>query len=161
MKDTTSPSWDQEINDLHLDYGESLEYQLNASDLSGIDRWTVNNTELFTISSAGKLTNNSKLEVGSYPLCIRVYDEFDNELSVNFTVYIEESGTTTTTTTATSTTTTTTTTTTDTDTTSTGDTSILPPPDDGTMILIVAVTGVSGALVVCVIVIMLRNRRSK
>ena len=57
VQDTTPPEWITEITDQFLTYGESFDYQLSATDLSGVESWSVNNTDLFTISSTGHLTS--------------------------------------------------------------------------------------------------------
>ena len=81
VQDTTDPIFDEPPTDRLLDYKESLSYKINASDLSGIHHFTVNDTSRFSISQTGLLTNATLLAVGDYGLEIRAYDPYDNNAS--------------------------------------------------------------------------------
>ncbi|MFW9985527.1 MAG: NosD domain-containing protein [Candidatus Odinarchaeota archaeon] len=89
VQDTTSPTWVTSPTDQILVYATSLEYQLEATDLSGIDRWVIDDEVNFTISSTGLLANTIFLSPGIYPLTISVYDPYDNELSANITITVQ------------------------------------------------------------------------
>jgi len=58
VQDTTDPTWDVTPVDRDLELGDALNYDLNASDLSGLDDWWLNDTTYFSISDAnGEITN--------------------------------------------------------------------------------------------------------
>ncbi|MFW9984287.1 MAG: Loki-CTERM sorting domain-containing protein, partial [Candidatus Odinarchaeota archaeon] len=69
--------------------------QLQASDLSGIDHWTLNDTIHFSISSTGRITSIGTLSPGRYGLIISVYDQYDNQISATITITMNEETTTT------------------------------------------------------------------
>ncbi len=142
VQDSTAPVWTVEPTGQELDLGEPLQYTLLAYDLSGIDRWHVNDTDHFTISSGGVLTNISTLLSGEYPVCITAYDSFDNFCTVDFVILVHEALATFTTITTTTTNTTTTTTTT------TG--------TDNTMLL---VSGGIGVAIIVMIIVVVRFRK--
>jgi len=134
VRDTTPPELTSAVTNQHLDYGESLEYQLIATDLSGISSWTVNDTVNFEISSSGWLTSVGILEPGAYPLMVTLSDPYSNEISVELTVFVVQVTTTT--------------------------TSTIPP--DGGLLTIIAISGTAGAVTVVVIIgIITRRRASK
>lgn len=88
--DTTSPVWVVDPTDQIIDYGTALSYQLQASDISGISSWTINDTVHFSISGTGLLTSESTLAAGSYGLTVTVYDAYNNPLIVTFTVTVQQ-----------------------------------------------------------------------
>ncbi len=89
IEDTTPPEWIEYPEDQFLEYGQFLDYQLQAEDLSGIDRWEINNG-LFQIDSNGRLTSNVSLDSGVYIVTIFVYDPYDNMLSATIAVTVQE-----------------------------------------------------------------------
>ncbi|NHJ14526.1 MAG: hypothetical protein EAX95_12675 [Candidatus Thorarchaeota archaeon] len=103
IRDTTPPEWLSDVTDQYLDFGEVFEYLLAAYDLSGIDHWILNDTLSFQISQTGRITNKITLQPGNYALHVSVFDAYGNELTADFTVYVEEVSTTTTTTSTTTT----------------------------------------------------------
>ena len=153
--DTTAPEWVSTPTDKVLYYGEALSIQLNATDLSGIANWAINDDVYFDITN-GLLTNKTTLELGGYFLNVTVTDNEGNSLSGTFIVAVLESMTTTISTTTTTTTTTsgTTTSTTTTDTTTTSPTS---PTYFGQLDLIHI--GLIGVIVILVFVIILQKRK--
>ena len=78
VEEAVSPTWDQTPVDQIIQQGNSLNYNINASDLSDIDRYWINNTINFNIDGNGILTSTSQLEVGEYWLEIRAYDPLNN-----------------------------------------------------------------------------------
>ncbi|MFW9986436.1 MAG: hypothetical protein ACFFDJ_07735, partial [Candidatus Odinarchaeota archaeon] len=90
VQDTTAPTWVTQPSNYLLAYGETLSSQLNATDLSGIDSWTVNNTWHFAISSTGLLTSVGILNPGVYGLSVTVRDPYSNAQSATCTVRVEE-----------------------------------------------------------------------
>lgn len=84
------PIWDQLITDQIIEYGNSLNYDINASDLSGIASYWVNDTTNFYIDGNGILINTSILTPGTYWLEIRAYDPYDNYCTKIFSIIVEE-----------------------------------------------------------------------
>lgn len=141
--DTTAPDWVTVPSDQVLEYDEALAYLLQATDLSGIGNWWINDTMNFAIDDS-LITNITTLQPGHYGINVSVSDIYDNTRSFTFRVRVNPSTTTTTTTTSTTTTTTTTTT--------TGTT--LP---DYTMLIVFG--GISVAILAIVIVLMRFRRK--
>ncbi len=80
------PGWDEEPQDREVELGDSLYYDVNASDLQeilyGIDDW-----ENFTIDQEGMVQNNTVLDVGTYLLQLNASDGFyDNLKTITITV---------------------------------------------------------------------------
>ena len=90
VADTTSPSWVIIPIDQTLEYNEALAYQVAASDLSGIDLWTLSDLVNFGIDEYGVITNNTALSPGTYPLTVSVFDTYDNELEKAITITVNE-----------------------------------------------------------------------
>jgi len=102
--DTTPPVLLSLVTDKYLQQGVPFEYQINASDLSGIDWWHVNNTIEFEIDTQGRITSIGILQTGEYGLNVTASDPYGNELWFVFTIYVtpaDTTGTTTATSTAT------------------------------------------------------------
>jgi parallel beta-helix repeat protein len=88
--DTAAPTWTVTPQDQTLDYNEPLSYQLQASDSSGIESWTVNNTAGFSISSTGLLTNATILASGVYYVEVTVTDVYSNSLTITLMITVNE-----------------------------------------------------------------------
>ncbi|MBD3254502.1 MAG: hypothetical protein GF383_05385 [Candidatus Lokiarchaeota archaeon] len=86
--DTINPSWDESPTNQIINFGSNVSYNVNASDLSGISRYCLNNTEKFTIDEDGLITNKTSLAIGIYWLQITAYDPYNNNISaiINMTV---------------------------------------------------------------------------
>ncbi|MFX0108071.1 MAG: hypothetical protein ACFE7R_07295, partial [Candidatus Hodarchaeota archaeon] len=149
IEDTSAPSWIVTPSDIVLEYGVVLDYQLQATDLSGIDYYECNDTLHFSIDATGWITNATTLEAGIYGILVKVYDSYGNSISAEFAITVQEPMTTTTSTTTTTTTTTSTTSPTPT----TPTTSIEIPLE----IVMLAVGGIAGVIVI-IIVVILRKR---
>ncbi len=89
VQDTTPPTWVIPPTDQMLVYAVPVDYQLDATDLSGIDRWVLDDPVNFTISSTGRLTSALLLAPRIYPLTISVFDPYDNELSATISITIQ------------------------------------------------------------------------
>ncbi len=94
VQDTTPPSWTVTPTDQVLEYGETLDYQLQATDPSGT-WWEVDDMVHFSISSTGRLTNATFLHPQTYPLVVTVYDLYGNPLYASFSITVNEQVTTT------------------------------------------------------------------
>ncbi len=97
VQDTVAPVWNSQVENRSYAYGESVEFQMIAWDLAGIDRWTSSDTENFTltdISSANTgiaiIKNALMLPRGEYPFTLTVYDNHDNMLNAQFYVIVGE-----------------------------------------------------------------------
>ncbi len=88
--DTTTPSWVIIPIDQEVEYGRRVIYQVAATDLSGIDYWTVSDSVNFEIDEFGVITNSTILSPGSYPLVVTVYDPHGNNLSEAITISVNE-----------------------------------------------------------------------
>ncbi|MFW9873393.1 MAG: hypothetical protein ACFFG0_09840 [Candidatus Thorarchaeota archaeon] len=66
-----NPNWVEIATDQVLEYGDSFIYDLNATDLSGIHSYWINDTSHFSIDAYGLLTNNTALAVGIYWIEVR------------------------------------------------------------------------------------------
>lgn len=88
VEDTTCPVWLSEPTDQVLDYGQNLDYQLEAWDLSGIDHWGINDTVHFAITNTGRIINMVPLGSGTYYLLVTVGDIYNNELSVTIAIFV-------------------------------------------------------------------------
>lgn len=87
VEDTTTPSWVDPPIDHILEFTvDSLDYQLNASDFSGIHHWWINDTSHFGIDNFGRLFSQDPLPVAVYGLEVRAYDPHDNFLVGTFRV---------------------------------------------------------------------------
>ena len=146
--DTTAPSWVSMPIDQVLYLGESLSYQLAATDLSGISSWTIDDEINFQIED-GLITNRVELALGAYELKITAMDTEGNSVSSTIRIAVVSPPT--------STTTTTTTTGTPTSTTNSTTTSEQPIPVDLSGLVIAALLGV---IVLLVVFIIIQNRRS-
>jgi len=78
VSDTTIPTWIDFPTDQVREYNELFIYKLEATDISGIDRWELIVEEGFYIHSDGNITQSMWLPVGEYQIGVRVYDIHDN-----------------------------------------------------------------------------------
>ncbi|MFX1534044.1 MAG: C25 family cysteine peptidase [Promethearchaeota archaeon] len=90
IQDSTTPTWDQTLIDQSVDYGMPFVYDVNASDICGIDYYWINDTTLFSINNAGVITNATKLNVGVYWLEVRAYDPSLNYCSMKSKIIVQE-----------------------------------------------------------------------
>jgi hypothetical protein len=90
VQDTQPPTWVTAPTDQTLEYGVLLDYQLAASDLSGLETWWLNNTVNFNIGSNGRITSIGVLTPGVFGVQIFVNDTYNNVLMGTFTVIVED-----------------------------------------------------------------------
>jgi len=148
VQDTTGPTWVQIPSDQQITVEQSFRYDLNATDYSGIETWTLNDTARFAIDSNGVITNLVDLELGSYGLNVTVSDSLGNTRIAVFKVTVTEIPVTTTTTTTTTTSTITVTITT---------TTSIPPLDPVTL----SFTIVGGLIGIVIVLVYIGRRKGK
>jgi parallel beta-helix repeat protein len=90
QSDTIAPEWSIAPADQTIESGDGLEMTIAATDASGISSYWIDDTNPFSISSTGTITNNQPLALGQYPLEVRAYDPFDNFCSATFTVDVQD-----------------------------------------------------------------------
>ena len=84
------PTWIQPPSNQVVELGEVFEYDLNATDPSGIGEWTVDDTLRFSVDSQGVIHSVGTLSVGTYDLTVYVSDILGNVLSGEITVTVED-----------------------------------------------------------------------
>jgi hypothetical protein len=77
FKDTTPPTFDNLTNQSTA-YKTNVRYDANATDISAIDCFTINDTTNFNINCSGYLINNTLLGVAMYWLNMSVNDSLGN-----------------------------------------------------------------------------------
>ncbi|MBN2420938.1 PGF-pre-PGF domain-containing protein [Candidatus Woesearchaeota archaeon] len=89
VRDTTPPRWNETPDNDTFEYGESYYWDVNASDLSGIAVYFINDTTRFTISgTTGVLTNNSITTEGTWWINVSMNDTqgVGHSVIINITV---------------------------------------------------------------------------
>lgn len=90
FEDTESPIF-TDIEDINVNYPESIYYDINATDDVEIDKFSINDTDNFKINSdTGVFENNTILGVGVYDVNVTVNDTSGNENSSIITITINE-----------------------------------------------------------------------
>ncbi|MHA1965871.1 MAG: right-handed parallel beta-helix repeat-containing protein, partial [Candidatus Thorarchaeota archaeon] len=82
------PIWITIPFDQVVELGEDFVYNLDATDMSGIGSWWLNDTTYFTIDQDGTITNSTPLVVGIYSVMISVSDTLGNIQSSEITITV-------------------------------------------------------------------------
>jgi hypothetical protein len=90
VQDTTSPTWSQLPTDQFVEFANGFRYDVNATDISGIDHYWLNDTVRFAITGAGAMTNATGLPVGAYWVELRAYDPYNNFCTATFKVTVQD-----------------------------------------------------------------------
>ncbi|GAG58914.1 unnamed protein product, partial [marine sediment metagenome] len=90
INNATPPEWDQAPVDQLLEVGETLQYDLNASDETGLTTWRLNVTTAFSINIEGVVTTELQLPVGFYPIEVSVCDSHGNWLYGTFVAIFQD-----------------------------------------------------------------------
>jgi hypothetical protein len=91
VEDTIAPKWDEIPTDQLLEYGETFSYNLNASDVAGIDFWWLNDTTYFNIDDAtGVITNIGQVPIGAYWLEVVAYDPSNHNSSAIIIITVQD-----------------------------------------------------------------------
>lgn len=95
VEDTTSPSWITEVRDRTYNSGSWIEFQIVAWDLAGIESWTINDNENFTMieesyeeAGIATIVNTRILDSGEYQLHLEVTDVNGNSETMDFIVTV-------------------------------------------------------------------------
>ena len=90
VQDTIRPVWDEIHTDQFIEFGDDLVYNLNASDLSGIDHWWINDSSIFSITNDGLIKSTVTLSIAVYSLEVRVYDPYGNYCNATFKITVQD-----------------------------------------------------------------------
>ncbi|MGY5876758.1 MAG: hypothetical protein RTU30_13500 [Candidatus Thorarchaeota archaeon] len=90
VQDTTDPTWNESLSDQILEFGSDFIYNVNASDLSVLSHYWVNDTTHFDVDGSGHITNIGQIPVGVYGLEVRAYDTYENYAQAYFNVNVED-----------------------------------------------------------------------
>ncbi|RLG45267.1 MAG: hypothetical protein DRN81_02175 [Thermoproteota archaeon] len=74
VQDTIAPGWIEGPVDQIVEFGDPFRYDLNATDVAGIDAWWLEDTTYFQVDSEGVITNRTVVDVGTYYLHVHVND---------------------------------------------------------------------------------------
>ncbi|TXT54571.1 MAG: hypothetical protein BAJATHORv1_60067 [Candidatus Thorarchaeota archaeon] len=88
--DTTNPNWNSEYDEYIVESGNYFILDVEASDLSGIDYYWINDTSRFNISESGLIMSSAILDLGLYRLTVRAYDPYDNYCEEILSVIIQD-----------------------------------------------------------------------
>ena len=83
------PIWEQTPVNQVIENDKSFIYDVNASDLSGISHYWINDTLNFTIDNNGVITNATILVIGKFWLEIQAHDPFGNNISAVISITVQ------------------------------------------------------------------------
>lgn len=88
--DVEPPSWIGLPTNQIIEFGDNLIYDLDATDLSGIDDWWINDTVHFSIDNNGAITNKMLLQIGVFRVKVWVNDTENNIQSASFNIIVQD-----------------------------------------------------------------------
>ncbi|MHA1674673.1 MAG: hypothetical protein ACTSYI_13725 [Promethearchaeota archaeon] len=86
--DTIVPTWVVTPTDQTIEFGSGFTYPVEATDLSGIAEYWINDTSHFNITQTGIISNATLLSVGNYSVELRAYDSPGNFQSATIKVTV-------------------------------------------------------------------------
>jgi hypothetical protein len=86
--DGSPPTWLEAPANQLVECGASLRYYLNATDVSGLDTWWLNDTLHFAIDNDGQVTSIGIVAVGVYGVQVWVNDTWGNTLTALFAITV-------------------------------------------------------------------------
>ncbi len=86
----TPPTWIEVPSDQTIKFGDSFSYNVNATDTSGIDHYSINASSTFNIDSSGVITNITQLLVGVYWVNVSAFDASNNYCDVQFKIIVQD-----------------------------------------------------------------------
>ncbi|MFX1475220.1 MAG: hypothetical protein ACFFCO_07075 [Promethearchaeota archaeon] len=90
VQDTTPPDWVEPVTDQTHEYGTEFYLDVNATDLSGLERWWVDDIARFTIDWAGRIRSLVLLNPGLHGLSVYVCDPYANTRWAQFTITVQD-----------------------------------------------------------------------
>ena len=90
VHDTISPTWVETPQDRIVEFSQGLDYNVNATDLSGISSYWVNATDDFYIGGSGHILGRSTLPVGTHAIELRAYDPYGQYCSCIIIVTVQD-----------------------------------------------------------------------
>ncbi|MGY5878752.1 MAG: right-handed parallel beta-helix repeat-containing protein [Candidatus Thorarchaeota archaeon] len=90
VTDTIDPIWVTTPVDQNMEYAGLFLYQINATDLSGIDEYWLTGDTGFAIDSSGLITNSALLEVGTYVITVHANDTSGNEIFEEISIIVAD-----------------------------------------------------------------------
>jgi len=87
---TDLPTWTEAPTDQAFEFGNKIDYDLDANDFSGIDSWSLDDRTYFAINMEGTITNRTNVPVGDYQLTIMVSDTLGNSENATITITVED-----------------------------------------------------------------------
>lgn len=90
VDDESPPEWVTDPALQVVELGDAWTYELDATDISGLDTWWLNDTLRFSIDSDGVISMTYLLPVGTYWLQVNVNDTAGNTLIAVFGVQIQD-----------------------------------------------------------------------
>jgi len=159
VEDTQYPTYLVPPSDQVFPYGELIEFDIIAYDISGIATLSQNCTDFTMLLdtdgpiTTAHFTSNGLLALGVYGVEITIGDTYDNNVTTSMSITVMEETSTTTETTTTTSITTTTTTSTSTSSTTTGGTL-----DDTQILMLGLGSGIGGAVLVLVVFQLIKRR---
>ena len=82
-----APEWDEIPEDQTILEGNSLFYDVNASNVFGVE-YSIDDTVNFAITPEGIITNSLNLSVGVYSLEIRAYNPYNNSITATINIRV-------------------------------------------------------------------------
>jgi hypothetical protein len=89
VQDTTAPIWISFEENHIVELGVSFYYNLEATDLSGIASWWVDDSR-FAVDSSGIIISTVSLVVGEYSLDVGVSDPYENSLNGTLSILVRD-----------------------------------------------------------------------
>ncbi|MGY5853556.1 MAG: hypothetical protein RTU92_08335, partial [Candidatus Thorarchaeota archaeon] len=88
--DTTAPTWDETFETVDIEYGTRFICNLNATDLSDLGEWWVDDSDQFIVDWTGHVRSINTLELGDYALRVYVEDIYGNIVEISFIIEVRD-----------------------------------------------------------------------
>jgi hypothetical protein len=87
----TYPEWESSPVNQNIEFGEEFSYTLDVIPPIPVEDWEINDSIHFVIDETGTIRDIDTLDVGIYPIDIRVMNTYGLTLEGSFTVTVEDS----------------------------------------------------------------------
>lgn len=84
----SEPRWDSAPGNHMLVFDEFLNYDINATSTDGPIKWSINNTDYFSIGANGVLENTTTIPIGNYPLQVRAEDAHGHYIQADIEIAV-------------------------------------------------------------------------